>query len=110
MRLTRPRHGRARGHPAVDLPPEHVAILAEASRATERALAAQRRNPPWRERKGAGAAPDHIPSEARMLSTVETRVRYPGRIGYHMEDLFLVTDGASELLSDAFDNEEILTV
>ena len=53
---------------------------------------------------------EDIPCEAGMLTTVETRVRYPGRIGYHMEDLFLVTDGAPELLSDAFDNEEILAV
>lgn len=45
-----------------------------------------------------------------MVSTVETRVRWPGTIGYHMEDLYLVTDGDPILLSDAFDNEEILAV
>lgn len=48
--------------------------------------------------------------EAGMVSTVETRVRWPGRIGYHMEDLYLITDGAPVLLSDAFDNKEILVV
>ena len=48
--------------------------------------------------------------EPGMVSTVETRVRWPGEIGYHMEDLYLVTDGAPILLSDAFDNEEILAV
>ena len=48
--------------------------------------------------------------EPGMVSTVETRVRWPGKIGYHMEDLYLVTDGAPILLSDAFDNEEILAV
>ena len=48
--------------------------------------------------------------EPGMVSTVETRVRWPGKVGYHMEDLYLVTDGAPILLSDAFDNEEILAV
>lgn len=48
--------------------------------------------------------------EPGMVSTVETRVRWPGKVGYHMEDLFLVTDGEPILLSDAFDNEEILVV
>ena len=48
--------------------------------------------------------------EAGMVSTVETRVRWPGKVGYHMEDLYLVTEGAPVLLSDAFDNEEILVV
>lgn len=51
-----------------------------------------------------------IPYEAGMVSTVETRVRWPGRIGYHMEDLFLITESGPELLSDTFDNEEILVV
>ena len=51
-----------------------------------------------------------IPYEVGMVSTVETRVRWPGRIGYHMEDLFLITDNDPLLLSSAFDNEEILIV
>ncbi|MEO6624729.1 MAG: Xaa-Pro peptidase family protein [Burkholderiaceae bacterium] len=48
--------------------------------------------------------------EPGMVSTVETRVRWPGKIGYHMEDLYLVTEREPILLSDAFDNEEILVV
>ncbi|MEO6626907.1 MAG: Xaa-Pro peptidase family protein [Burkholderiaceae bacterium] len=48
--------------------------------------------------------------QAGMVSTVETRVRWPGKVGYHMEDLFLVTDQGPVQLSDAFDNEEILVV
>jgi len=51
-----------------------------------------------------------IPYEAGMVSTVETRVRWPGEAGYHMEDLYLITDSSPELLSDAFDNDEILEV
>lgn len=53
---------------------------------------------------------EDIPYEAGMVSTVETRVRWPGRIGYHMEDLFLITETGPEMLSDTFDNEEILVV
>jgi Xaa-Pro aminopeptidase len=45
-----------------------------------------------------------------MVSTVETRVRWVGKAGYHNEDLYLITDGAPILLSDAFDNEEILVI
>ena len=45
-----------------------------------------------------------------MMSTVETRVRWVGKVGYHMEDLIEITDGAPVLRSDYFDNEEILVV
>ncbi len=45
-----------------------------------------------------------------MVTTVETRVRWVGQKGLHMEDLILVTDGASLLLSDAFDNEDIFVI
>jgi Xaa-Pro aminopeptidase len=53
---------------------------------------------------------EEIPYEAGMLSTVETRVRWVGRKGLHMEDLFEITATGPVLLSDAFDNEEILVV
>lgn len=53
---------------------------------------------------------EDTPYEAGMVSTVETRVRWVGKAGYHMEDLYLITDSAPVLLSDAFDNEEILVV
>ena len=48
--------------------------------------------------------------EPGMVCTIETRVRWPNVKGYHMEDLYLVTEGAPRLLSDAFDNEEILVL
>lgn len=51
-----------------------------------------------------------IPYAAGMMTTVETRVRWPGKVGYHMEDLIEVTDGAPILRSDYFDNEDILVV
>lgn len=53
---------------------------------------------------------EDIPYEAGMVSTVETRVRWVGKAGYHMEDLFLITENGPRLLSDAFDNEDILVV
>jgi len=51
-----------------------------------------------------------IPYEAGMMTTVETRVRWVGKCGYHMEDLIEVTDGAPVVRSNYFDNEEILVV
>lgn len=48
--------------------------------------------------------------EAGMVSTVETRVREVGVKGLHMEDLLLITDNGPVLLSDTFDNEEILVI
>ena len=53
---------------------------------------------------------DETPYEAGMVSTVETRVRWVGKAGYHIEDLYLITDGAPILLSNKFDNEEILVI
>lgn len=53
---------------------------------------------------------EEIAYEPGMVSTVETRARWVGEAGYHMEDLYRVTDGAPVLLSDTFDNEEILVV
>ncbi len=53
---------------------------------------------------------DHTPYEAGMMTTVETRVRWVGKVGYHMEDLIEVTEGAPIVRSDYFDNEEIFVV
>lgn len=53
---------------------------------------------------------DHTPIEAGMMITVETRVRWVGKVGYHMEDVLEITDGAPIIRSDYFDNETILVV
>jgi Xaa-Pro aminopeptidase len=53
---------------------------------------------------------DETPYEPGMVTTVETRVRWVGKVGLHMEDLLQVTDGAPILHSDFFDNEEILII
>jgi Xaa-Pro aminopeptidase len=48
--------------------------------------------------------------EPGMVTTVETRVRWVGKKGLHMEDLVQITDSAPVLLSDFFDNEEIFVI
>lgn len=53
---------------------------------------------------------EEIVYEPGMVTTVETRVRWVGEKGLHMEDLVQVTDGAPILLSDFFDNEDILVI
>ena len=53
---------------------------------------------------------EDIPYEPGMVSTVETRVRWVGQKGLHMEDLVAITDHGPVLLSDAFDNEEIFVI
>ncbi len=46
---------------------------------------------------------DHTELQADMMFCVETRVRWMGKVGYHMEDLILVTDGAPKVLTTFFD-------
>ncbi len=53
---------------------------------------------------------EEIPYEAGMMTTVETRVRWEGKCGYHMEDLIEVTEGEPIVRSNYFDNEDILVV
>jgi Xaa-Pro aminopeptidase len=53
---------------------------------------------------------EEVPFEPGMVCTVETRVRWVGRKGLHMEDLFEITSTDPVLMSDAFDNEEILVI
>jgi Xaa-Pro aminopeptidase len=53
---------------------------------------------------------EEIAYEAGMMTTVETRVRWVGKCGYHMEDLIEVTEGAPVVRSNYFDNEQILVV
>lgn len=48
--------------------------------------------------------------EEGMVSTVETRVRWVGEKGLHMEDLIEITANGPRLMSDAFDNEDIFVI
>ncbi len=53
---------------------------------------------------------EDIEYEPGMISTVETRVRWVGQKGLHMEDLIAITSNNPVLLSDVFDNEEIFVI
>ena len=53
---------------------------------------------------------EDIPYEVGMITTVETRVRYAGKVGYHMEDIIEITDGAPIWHAKYFPNEELLVV
>ena len=53
---------------------------------------------------------EDIPYEAGMVSTVETRVRWVGVKGLHMEDIYEITAAGPRLMSDAFNNEEIFVI
>ncbi|MBC7780936.1 MAG: aminopeptidase P family protein [Proteobacteria bacterium] len=55
-------------------------------------------------------AHEHLPYQAGMITTVETRARWPGELGYHMEDLIEITDGAPIWHARCFRNEELLVV
>jgi Xaa-Pro aminopeptidase len=48
--------------------------------------------------------------EPGMICTVETRVRWVGQKGLHMEDLYEITEVGPVLLSNAFDNEKIFVI
>lgn len=53
---------------------------------------------------------EDIEYEPGMVSTVETRVRWVGQKGLHMEDLISIESGGPVVLSDVFDNEEIFVI
>jgi len=55
-------------------------------------------------------AQEAMPYEAGMVTTVETRARWPGELGYHMEDIIEITDGAPIWHARHFPNEELLVV
>lgn len=55
-------------------------------------------------------AQEGMPYEAGMITTVETRARWPGELGYHMEDIIEITDGALLWHATHFLNEELLVV
>ena len=50
------------------------------------------------------------PYEVGMMSTIETRLRWPGKRGYHMEDLYEITENGPIRRSTIFPNEEIFVI
>jgi len=55
-------------------------------------------------------AQEEMPYEPGMITTVETRARWVGELGYHMEDIIEITDGAPIWHAKHFPNEELLVV
>lgn len=56
-------------------------------------------------------AANHVPIEPGMCFMVETRARWPGQEGYHMEDLILVTASGPQWLTDTvFPNQQLLAI
>lgn len=53
---------------------------------------------------------EDIPYQVGMITTVETRARWPGKLGYHMEDIIEITAGAPIWHAKYFPNEELLEV
>ncbi|MBI4195519.1 MAG: aminopeptidase P family protein [Betaproteobacteria bacterium] len=53
---------------------------------------------------------ENIPYQLGMITTVETRARFPGKVGYHMEDIIEITEGAPIWHAKYFPNEELLVV
>jgi len=48
--------------------------------------------------------------QANMLLAVETRVRWPGKQGYHIEDLVQVTEGQPCVLSSFFPTQDLFVI
>lgn len=55
-------------------------------------------------------AQEEMPYQPGMLTTVETRARWVGELGYHMEDIVEITDSAPIWHAKYFPNEELMAV
>ena len=55
-------------------------------------------------------AQEDMPYQVGMITTVETRARWPGELGYHMEDIIEITDGAPIWHARHFTNDALLVV
>ena len=53
---------------------------------------------------------DHTELQPKMMFYVETRVRWLGKAGYHIEDLIQVTDGAPRVVTGIFDNSSLFQI
>lgn len=54
---------------------------------------------------------DHTELEPNMVLYIETRVRWPDKAGYHIEDLVQITDGAPNVITGGFfDPSELLEI
>ena len=55
-------------------------------------------------------AQDHTELQPNMMLCIETRVRWPGKEGYHIEDLVLVTEDAPKVITGFFDSSTLLEI
>jgi Xaa-Pro dipeptidase len=53
---------------------------------------------------------DSTELQPNMIFYLESRVRWPGKVGYHVEDLVLVTEGFPQVLTGSFDNRELFQI
>ena len=53
---------------------------------------------------------EDIPYEPGMITTVETRMRWVGRLGYHMEDIIEITGTEPIWHARHFPNEELFVI
>ena len=54
------------------------------------------------------AADDDTPLRPGMFFSLETRVRWPGQAGYHIEDAVLITENGPELVTSFMDTSRLL--
>jgi len=54
------------------------------------------------------AADDHTLLQPSMVFSVETRVRWPGREGYHIEDVVRITDQGQEVVTTFMDTSNLM--
>jgi Xaa-Pro aminopeptidase len=53
---------------------------------------------------------DHTELQPKMMFCVETRVRWLGTVGYHIEDLILVNDGAPTVVTGFFGTDSLFEI
>jgi Xaa-Pro dipeptidase len=53
---------------------------------------------------------ENIPYAPGIITTVETRARWPAKVGYHMEDIIEITDGAPIWHAKYFLNDDLLVI
>ena len=54
------------------------------------------------------SAEEHTPLQPNMFFAVETRVRWPGKEGYHIEDAVVITDDGPKLLTTFMDTSQLM--
>ncbi len=53
---------------------------------------------------------DDTPLQPNMVFAVETRVRWPGREGYHIEDLVVIRDDGPEVITTFMDTSRLMEI